>query len=135
MTKTRALIFLTVTAPVILLSFLSPSELALWVFSFATMGFPIALIIVGVGGAQRLRALGAHLLLLALLLELSGFGMLFYSRGSSDTTLLGLPLSSVFMLVGLWLAPLFVVSWAYPRTFSRVVLTQDELDRIRERRF
>ena len=102
-------------------------------FQPLTMAFPIALIVIGVDTRERLRVLGPYLITLALILQASGFGMLVFSRDQSDATWMGLPLAAVFMLAGLWLAPLFVVSWAYPRTFERVVLSRDDLERIRNR--
>lgn len=50
-----------------------------------------------------------------MVLELSGIGMLAFSRGATTATLFDLPLAAISMLVGLWLAPLAIVAWAYPR--------------------
>jgi hypothetical protein len=34
------------------------------------------------------------------------------------------------MLGGLWIAPLLLLGWAYPRTFSRAVLDRDDMHRL-----
>ena len=137
MTRERALVFLTVAAVLILASLTVEREEALWLFSFLTMAFPIALIVVGVASPERkrkrLRRIRLPLIALTLVLQASGFGMLAFSRDNADVTVLGFPLGAAFMLAGLWLAPLFVVSWAYPRTFDEVVLSREDLDRVRER--
>ena len=134
MAKNLALTFLALAAPLILVSFLSESEGALWLFSFLTMAFPIALIVAAVESPARLRVLWPTLLALGVVLELSGTGMLAFSRGATTATLFGLPLAAISMLAGLWLAPLAIITWAYPRSFERVVLSRAALERLRARR-
>ena len=56
MAKRIALAFLALAAPLILASFLSESEAALWLFSFLAMAFPIALIVAAVEHPTKLRS-------------------------------------------------------------------------------
>jgi hypothetical protein len=70
---------------------------------------PVALVVVAVG------RVGALVAALALLLAVSTLGTFLASPAPA---LLGLPAAALWMLGGLWLAPLVVLSVGFPRSFS-----------------
>ena len=68
--------------------------------------------------------------LLMLILVGSVLAILALARGQSETGLPGVPAATVIMLLGLWLAPLLLVSALYVRTFDRFWPAQDQLKKL-----
>lgn len=114
----------------ILVSFVWRSSAAPWLFAFATMSFPVALIGLGVASRRGAGALRFELVLLFLLLQGTGLGLLAFARTPS-LVLLGLPAGAWLMLLGMWLLPLLLLSLAYPRVFEDAVLDRETLERVR----
>lgn len=102
-------------------------------FGLAVLAFPALLIALGAVRRGHLGLLAAPLLLLTLLLE-GGFIAMLVLSGRPDPAgwWLGLPPSTVVMLLGLWLVPLVLVSLVYAWHFERFGLTNRDLRRIRE---
>jgi hypothetical protein len=90
-------------------------------FGVAGIGFIPALIALGAARRGRLDALAVPLVILSLIL----FG--------SFAAMLALPgmAATAFMLLGLWLVPLLLVSFIYAWHFERFGLREEDLDRIR----
>lgn len=114
----------------ILASFVWPSPAAPWLFALVTMGFPVALIALGVASRGGARTLRLELALLFLLLQGTGLGLLAFARDTSRLVY-GLPAGGWLMLLGMWLLPLALLSLAYPLAFSKAVLDGSTLERVR----
>jgi len=129
-----ALLFLAVASPLLLLAPAVGPPLGDWLFTLTAAAFPVALIAVGAGRRGGLGPLRLPLLLLLLILEGSMAAMLLL-RGQvlEAPWLLGLPLATAVQLYGLFLAPLFLVAFAYALTFDRFGLRRDELASLRRR--
>ncbi|MEE8524476.1 MAG: hypothetical protein V3T72_11135 [Thermoanaerobaculia bacterium] len=135
MAKRVALIFLGISAPVILLTFLVAIPAGEIVFSLLAVAFPVALIALGASGRRRqLGPLVGGLAVLALLLE--GFVVvMLVLRGQvlDGPWVGGLPLATAVQVYGLFLTPLLLVSLLYALTFERFGLRRQDLDELRRR--
>jgi hypothetical protein len=133
MARTMSLVFLAVASPVMLALFLMPWPWAQSVFAVLVMGYPVALIVVAVGGRQGLGPLGIPLLVLLIFLEACAVGMLLLRGHVTDAPWFGgLPLAAAIQLYGLFLTPLLLVALSYALTFDRFEMKQEDLDRLEE---
>lgn len=129
-----SLLFLSLAAPAMLLTFVwaGPwSELLLLLLASA---FPVALIALGAARGGRLGPLRWPLLLLLLLLIGTMLGM-WVLRGQvlEAPWLGGLPLAAALQLLGLFLLPLLAVALTYAWTFERWGLRDEDLARLQDR--
>ena len=134
MAKRAALVFLAVSSPLVLLTFLVESAAGEVLFAVLAMAFPVALIVLGAQRRGRLDGLLWPLAALLLILE-ACVGAMLALRGQVLVApwLLGLPLAAAVQVYGLFFLPLLLVSVAYARTFETFTLRQDDLDDLRRR--
>lgn len=127
MGKRLGLGFLLLASPLLALTFANGGALPVaWVATLVVLS-PVALLAVGISRPRRgLGGTAPYLVALGLVLVASAAGALF---SSPRPVLLGLPAGALWMLGGLWIAPLVLLGWAYPRTFSRAVMDRKDLDR------
>jgi hypothetical protein len=113
----------------------SSSPAAQWTFALLVAAFPPALIWLAVGrrpGRQWLAAVVAGLLVL---LQGSTLAILAWRDVLAlDRWLLGLPPAGLAFILGLWLAPFVLSTWAHIATFDPSGLRPDDLDELRRRR-
>lgn len=129
MAKRLALVFLTIAPFAILsISFLD-SRAATMVFASVVMAFPIALITLAVSRAERLGTLRGPLLALFVMLQTGAIGVLAFD-GAGTIGPFGFPLSLHFLLLLLWLGPLFVTTLAYAATFSELGIDDELMQRL-----
>lgn len=110
-----ALVFLTLAAPAILLSFWFEHPLAEWLFAALAMGFPVALIALGGSRREGLGRLRIPLVVLLVLFETSLVGILVLHGRAGPW---GYPLTTLVLIVGMWFLPLLVTAWGYAQTFA-----------------
>jgi glucose-6-phosphate-specific signal transduction histidine kinase len=129
--KRIALGFLLAASPMLGLAFLIGGRAPVaWVAALVVLS-PVALLAVGISRRDRaLGGAGRYLVALALVLVASALGALF---SSPAPVLVGLPAGALWLLGGLWIAPLLLLGWAYPRTFSRAVLDRSDLHHLERR--
>ena len=134
--KKAALLFVGLSAPAILLTFLFESSFSGWVFALLGTALPLVLIVLGASRDGRLGPLLVPLLAVFVLIEGSVVAMLAL-RGQVLTTpwVGGLPLATAIMLYVAFLAPLPLVALAYALTFDRFALREEDLQRLRDRKF
>lgn len=124
-------IVLTVSSALLFLAFGSGGVLAIGVTILLVSAMPVVLILLASGPRLSRRLLGA-LLVLWLLLAGSFLGLLWVSGADGAAVrFAGKPLSLVLLLVGLGVAPLVVVSWAYVATFDEMGVSDSDLERLR----
>lgn len=130
MAKKLALKITGCAAVLMLLSFIRDSSLSRWGFGLLSMSFPVLLLTVG---AARSRGLGPVRWIFALLWAvLTGClaGMMIFS-GTGRPWFGGLPAGGAFLLYGIWLAPLALVSFGYAWAFERFGVREEDLERLR----
>ena len=125
MAKWLALKFLTAASLAILIIFFLDIRALSWLFTVLVMGFPVALVALGVSRNGRVGRLRVPLLALAVILQCGGLGVLTFD-GSGMTGLFGLPLSLHSLLILIWLVPLCVTTLTYAAMFSELGI-DDEL--------
>lgn len=133
MAKRVALAFLTLASAVILTIFFVDAPSSTWLFSMLVMGFPIALVTIAVSRAGRLGRLRVPLIVLFVLLQVGVVGVLGFN-GSSATGLFGLPLSLHFLLLLIWIGPLFVTTLSYAGLFSELGIDDALIGRLEQMR-
>jgi len=113
----------------------SASPAAQWAFVLASVAFPPALIWLGVGHRRHRRSLVLAVAALLVLLEAAAIGVLAW-RGADDVGhwLIGLPPGGVFFILGLWLLPFVLTTWAHAATFDPTGLRPEDLAALRRRR-
>lgn len=131
--KGLALGFLTGASLLILGVFFVEFPGRSWLFAVLVMGFPIALVTLGVVRQGRLGRLRIPLLILLAMLQGGVLGVLVFS-GSGRTGLYGLPLSLHFLLLLVWLGPLCVTTTVYAATFSELGIDDGVLERVEQLR-
>ena len=134
MIQRLALIVLTLSSVLTLVTFLVPMPYGEALFAFATAIFPVALMALGAARGGRLGPVAAPLLMLLLLLVLGTAGVL----GSRDEGVDGgwwggLPAGAAFQVYVLFAVPLLVSTLGYAFTFKSWGLRSDELDDLRRR--
>lgn len=135
MMRNAALAFLFVASAVVLATSWSASVPAQWVFALATVAFPPALVWIAVARRRPGRTLVVALAALLLLLESATVGVLAWRDPARlDRWLMGLPPAGLALLLGLWLLPFSLTTWAHIATFDPVGLRPDDLDALRRRR-
>lgn len=128
MAQRLALGFLLAASPLLAIAFLSGGLVPVGGVAVLVVLSPIALLVVGISRRDRgLGGAGRYLLALAVVLVASALGA---STSPPGPFLLGLPRGALWMLGGLWIAPLLLLGWAFPRTFSRAVLDRNDLERL-----
>jgi hypothetical protein len=135
MAQRLALVFLGISAPAILLTFLVAVPAGEIVFCLLAAAFPIALIVLGASaGPGRLGPLTGGLAVLTVLLEGFVVAMLVL-RGQvlEGPWVGGLPLATAVQVYGLFLTPMLLVSLLYALTFDRFGLRRQDLDELRRR--
>jgi hypothetical protein len=95
------------------------------------MGFPIALVSLGVARNGSLGRLRWPLLVLLAMLQCGVVGVVAFT-GSGQTGAYGLPLSFHFLLVLIWLGPLLVTTLAYAAMFSELGIDDALLERVEQ---
>ena len=133
MAKRLALTFLGTAPLAILLLFLFDVRALSWLFTLLVMGFPVALIALGVSRNGRVGRVSLPLLVLAAMLLFGGLGVLYFN-GSEISGPFGLPLSLHILLVSLWLGPLLVTTLTYAATFSDLGIDDELLGRLKQMR-
>jgi hypothetical protein len=103
-----------------------------WLVMIGTSTLLLALALLGAGGAGR--SLGPLFLPLAvvyvIMLGSFGLALLLPAEESSPSLWLGLPPGAALMLYGIGLAPIAILPFAYARTFDRLTLRPEDLERI-----
>jgi hypothetical protein len=101
-----------------LVALLFGGRLAEWTFALTATLFPVLLIALGTRRMlHRVRV--TFLPVLGLVLGLSAAGVLYLSAGQREVApIAGLPPATLWMLVGLGLVPLVLVTWVYSATFD-----------------
>jgi hypothetical protein len=117
MAKRIALIFLGTAPLIVLVLFFVDLRALSWLFTILVMGFPIALVALGVSRNGRMGRVAWPLLVLTAMLLLGGLGVVFFN-GSKISGPSGFPLSLHILLVLLWLGPLLLTTLTYAATFS-----------------
>jgi len=127
--KTIALLFLTVASPLAVALFWLPVPAAGEGFALLAVAYPIALIAVGASREGRLGPLVWPLAALTVILEGSVAAMLWWRGQVADGPWVGgLPISAAILIYGLFLAPLLLVGLSYALTFSGFTLREDDLE-------
>ena len=124
------LFFLAAGSPLICVTLLVGGPIAEWVFVLVSLLFPVALMALGVRRRGRFGRTIALQLVVGLILEAASIGILVLSANAGESWVLGLPASTVLMLLGLGLVPLVVVSLGFAATFDSFGLTSEEIERI-----
>lgn len=132
MAKHIALLFLGLSAPLILWTFVAGSAVGEVVFALLAAAFPVALIVLGAQRGGSLGPLTVPLVVLLAVLEGSVVAMLWLRGQVLEAPWIGgFPLTAAIQIYGLFLAPLGLVSLAYAWTFDRFGLRQKDLDDLR----
>ena len=129
--KELALIILTLSSPILLVTFFFDGELAQVVFCFLVMTFPLALMVLGASRNGQIGSLKWALAVLWIVLETSVLSILALGLSGRDLWIGAVPLATAVMLCGIWLTPLVLVALAYAWTFSRSGLSPKELEKVR----
>lgn len=122
MAHRAALVILSMCSSIALLCCFIDHQLAAVLFGFAGLGFIPALIALGAARRGKLGALAAPVMILTLILA-GCFAAMLAMPGRGATFI---------MLVGLWLAPLLLVSFLYAWDFRRFGMRQDDLEGLRK---
>jgi len=126
-----SLLFLAVASPSIVVLFLMPWPFAEVIFSVLVMGFPVALMVVGVARSEKLGGVGIPFLVLLIVLQACALGMLALRGHVLDAPWIGgLPLSAAIQLYGLLLVPLLLVPLTYALTFDRFELKSEDIEEL-----
>jgi len=125
--RRTALLALSLCAPAALLAFCVDAAPLRWLGALAVTTFPVALIALGAGRLERLRA---PLLVLWIVLA-GGFAALLALPHGGPDSVFGLPLGTAVMLFVLVPIPFVLVCWAYA---SRFDLREEDLERLRRLR-
>jgi hypothetical protein len=134
MAKRFALIFLGITPPVILLTFVIGTSIGEIVFALLGILFPIALMVLGAERGGKLGPLFVPLVVFALVMALGVVGMLILRGQVVDGPwLFGLPMAGAIQFYFVFLVPFLLVSLTYGLTFDRFGLRQSELDALRRK--
>lgn len=113
----------------------SSSPAAQWTFALLVAAFPPALIWLAVGRRPRQRAMAVVVAGLLVLLQGSTLAILVWRDAFAlNRWLLGLPPAGLAFILGLWLAPFVLSTWAHIATFDLTGLRPSDLDALRRRR-
>ena len=123
---------LTVASPLLLVCLLVGHPLTQLCFSAVGLGFPIALMALGVRRNGRLGPLAIPLSALLLILEV-GLVLLLNLEGRSGSLpwILGLPVGMAVQIYLMTLVPLAITTAFYAQTFETFTLTSADLERVR----
>jgi len=133
MAKRLALGFLAGASVVILSIFFFAPRAATWLFPVLVMGFPIALVTVAVSRGGRVGRVRGPLLALFAMLQVGSIGVVAFDGAGTDPWF-GLPVSLSFLLLFVWLGPLFLTTLMYAATFSDLGIDEALLEHLEERR-
>ena len=126
------LLYLAVASPLLLVLFLMPWPFSGAVFAVLVMGYPVALMVVGIGRGGGLSGLGFVLLVFFVLVEACVLGMLVLRGHVIDAPWFGgLPLAAAIQLYGLWFIPLLLVPIGYAVTFDRFDIKPEEIEHLK----
>jgi hypothetical protein len=128
------LAFVASAAAAILAVSWSGSAAAQWTFALLGVAFPPALVWIAVARRRPSLRLSLSVAVLFGLLEASTVAVLaLRNPGGWDRWLLGLPPAGLVFLLGLWLLPFVLTTWAHATTFDSAGLGPDDLDALRRR--
>ncbi len=91
---------------------------AVWVLGVLVVSLPVALIVLAASASRRPGALRWGLVLFGLVSVGAIFALLALNDQVPHPSAAGLPAGLVIMLVGIWLVPLIVTSWAHAASFE-----------------
>ena len=95
-----------------------------WIYVLVTPLFPVLLIMLAVERRRTVPILlRVTVLLLGILLVLSSVGIRLLDAGSESVWLMGLPVSTIVMGIGLVLLPLLLVGFGFAATFDPAQLS------------
>lgn len=126
MSRSTALVLLTLGFPLLLVGFWLPAPLGGWVLVATNAVLPMALVGLAVSRSHRRGSPGRVLWVVVVLVALAFAGIL-ATTGDPSPVLGGVPAAALFLLFGLWVVPLIFVCSVYTRTFRRFAPTDEEL--------
>lgn len=133
MAKRLGIGFVTWCSPVIVFCFFFDHLATQWLFSVLAVSFPFALIALGSSKRNSVGRLALPLTVLVVASVTTMLGMLLL-RGTNHQAWFGFPSSAYLLLLGLWLVPFLIVSWAYAATFSEMGIDDTVVHQMDERR-
>ncbi|MEM9293835.1 MAG: hypothetical protein AAGD01_19310 [Acidobacteriota bacterium] len=128
------LAILTLGSLAVVVACLWDHPLGRWLFAAAAVTMPVAWMALGAGsGGRGISKRVAWSLGMVLGLYAATFAGLLWLAGveGGGPRVGGLPVATVWMLLGLWIVPLAISTWAFVTTFDRHGLSPEELAALR----